>query len=117
MDEGRKPLKAELFNKMVRASLEKQLQPTWDRMWHVDLKWEEGLPADKRQAMIQEEERRKSLINKKYEALKDAIETNEGEFAKAYHKNLEEEPITKNCGLKRRSWKCSSTSAMRRRGT
>ena len=82
---------------MFRERLEKQLQLTWDRMNDPvsNSEWRERLPADKRDAMIEDENKRRKRIRELKDESVRALQNPNDEFTKAFNKGVDESPIGK----------------------
>jgi hypothetical protein len=57
--------------------------------------WKEHLPADKKDAMLAEENKRRDVASQKEEEYKKALEDPRSEVAKAFQKKLNDDPIAK----------------------
>jgi hypothetical protein len=92
-------LRTTVADEMFGERLDKDLRATWQRFERspaaVYDEWKEHLPADKKDAMIAEDNKRKELINQKEEEYKKAIEDHQSEAAKALDTKLDKFPITK----------------------
>jgi hypothetical protein len=97
LEELRGAATSQLFDRLFRERLEKQLQSTWDRMNAAvsNSEWRERLPADKRDAIIEDENKRRVRIREIKDETVRALKNPNDEFKKALNKGVDESPVGK----------------------
>jgi hypothetical protein len=84
-------------DELFKTRLDKKLRPTWERMKSFSDydKWKDSLAADKKDEMVDEEDKRTKLLKEQWEPFRRATQKFDSEIAKAVDKKIENEPGTK----------------------
>jgi hypothetical protein len=93
--ENRNDVEKQLSEDTFEEQIDKELRPTWRRMRVLDFNWRDNLPADKKEAMIEEENKRKELIERQRDSYTKALQNRGSEAAKALAKKLDMLPVGK----------------------